>query len=569
MRIHSFAFFTFAAVLLTISFLSAQTSRAQGCTEEAPGLSIFPSSIEAFPGKTISFEISLTNMDTRECTARNFDISVTAEGMNFFLRPTNLTIPPQETSRALVDVNIPSNTTAGLHQVSVKVLFGGSVVRIATAEIEVVEEPLACRISVDKIDTIEDGTNKIRTEFFENDKVRVKTEVSLAGGRSTSGDEVTVDLLVNGKVFDSKKIFVLRNTFKEFLFERIIDPQLLDVTSADVVVEAKAACDVEGDKFSKRIRFKQLEDVCEFSGFVSTPTAAIPNNILSSVLIKNRGTLENVIHYETFVCDENLENCREMSCDVDNNIRMEGGNFTSFFCRGNVSETGDYKIKLELLACGDLIQETSNLFKVREGVGVGDGVCQEKFLDSYRCFGNVRQIAFQNRDCSIEYSDAEYCPFGCSDGVCSDAPSGAFRIGGKPEIRASSEYDVQTCEVPTTISFDLKNSGDTDIFEIGFSGDAARWAAVEGKVEVRKGETKTIDALFSIPCDAEEGNYDLKISAKSSSLQTVASSSVSFSARAPSIVGGNQVDAALIGIAAAILVGLLYVGYRKFAKYRK
>lgn len=565
MKLHSFAFVVFAAVLLTIS-ISAQTSLAQGCTEEAPGLSIFPSSIEAFPGKTISFEISLTNRDTRECTARNFDISVVVEGMNFFLRPTSLTIPPQETSRALLDVNIPANATAGPHQASVKILFEGNVVRIVTADINVVEEPTTCRISVDKIDTIEDGTNKVRTEFFENDKVRVRAEVSLAGGRSMSGDEVTVNLLVDGKVFDSKKIFILRNTFKEFFFDRIIDPQLLDASSADVAVEAKAACDVEGDKLSKRIRFKQLEDVCEFSGFVSTPSAATPSNILSSVLIKNRGTIENVIHYETFVCDEDIENCREMSCDVANNIRMEGGNFTSFFCRGNVEQTGDYKIKLELLACGDLIEETSDLFKVREGVGVTGGVCQEKFLDSYRCFGNVRQIAFQNRDCSIEYSDVEYCPFSCSDGVCSEAPADVFRVGGRPEIRANTEYTVQTCEVPSTISFELKNTGDTDIFGIGLSGDAAEWTTVQNKIEIKKGETKTVSAAVLIPCEVEEGDYDLKISAKSSSLQTVASSSVSFSGRAPSIVGGNQIDAVFIGIAVAILMGLIYVGYRKFAK---
>jgi hypothetical protein len=44
--------------------------------------------------------------------------------------------------------------------------------------------------------------------------------------------------------------------------------------------------------------------------------------------------------------------------------------------------------------------------------------CQEGYLSSYRCYGNVLQAEYQHSDCSTEWVNSQYCRYGCESGQC-------------------------------------------------------------------------------------------------------------------------------------------------------
>ena len=85
------------------------------------------------------------------------------------------------------------------------------------------------------------------------------------------------------------------------------------------------------------------------------------------------------------------------------------------------------------------------------GCGGGGGCCAQGYTDSYRCDGNWRQRLYKNADCSVYWSNVEYCPGTCSPDRC----GGICGV----TVSATTPTDAYTGEaVSTTVS--LFNYGD-------------------------------------------------------------------------------------------------------------
>lgn len=51
--------------------------------------------------------------------------------------------------------------------------------------------------------------------------------------------------------------------------------------------------------------------------------------------------------------------------------------------------------------------------------------CTSGTMNNYECSGNVRQVQYQNSDCSTYWQTVETCQYGCSNGVCLQGQSSA------------------------------------------------------------------------------------------------------------------------------------------------
>lgn len=55
-----------------------------------------------------------------------------------------------------------------------------------------------------------------------------------------------------------------------------------------------------------------------------------------------------------------------------------------------------------------------------------DCVCEQEYIDDYRCYGGESQRGYQYSDCSTEWRYWEYCDYGCSNGVCNPRGTGTY-----------------------------------------------------------------------------------------------------------------------------------------------
>ncbi len=80
-------------------------------------------------------------------------------------------------------------------------------------------------------------------------------------------------------------------------------------------------------------------------------------------------------------------------------------------CTNNITSRTNYQCSADTnYECQPYIENQSCL------------ICEEKYLNSYRCSGDNRQRKYQFSDCSTSWDNITDCRYGCDDGSCSSAP---------------------------------------------------------------------------------------------------------------------------------------------------
>lgn len=198
-------------------------------------------------------------------------------------------------------------------------------------------------------------------------------------------------------------------------------------------------------------------------------------------------------------------NCREMKCD-DTHLYVPGESTRYVKCSRFVRDGGDYRVKVVYSSGNYQTKRTvySDVFEVR-------GECSEGVGD-YRCFGKYRQQKYINDDCDARWRNVEYCEYGCDNGACVQ-PTVLPKLG-EPDIFMRTQYEMEKCKL-SSFTFTIRNDGETDTFSIETSGDVASWIETAPTATIERGETKTITAYASVPCDASTGDHEFTITASS------------------------------------------------------
>lgn len=258
-----------------------------------------------------------------------------------------------------------------------------------------------------------------------------------------------------------------------------------------------------------------VQTPCSISVSVTTPNDLfLGETIYSTVSVSNSGDVGGSVNVDAYVCRADGYNCQAMSCDgYDPYVYVPGHSTRTLSCSNTANELSLHKIKVNYYGCGVDPTIYSAVFDVKSYPA-----CAAGYLNNFQCVGNWKQQLYQFSDCRTEWRNVLFCDYGCSAGQCSEAPK-----QGTPEIFAEEEYTVKKCE-RNKFTFEISNTGEaTDVFDISFSGSAARWIKSISSISLAAGQTRTINAYATVPCSAE-GEYDLTISAtdgKKTSVTTV------------------------------------------------
>lgn len=210
-------------------------------------------------------------------------------------------------------------------------------------------------------------------------------------------------------------------------------------------------------------------------------------------------------------CNSCLYGCVEMKCD-DNRVYVSGNDKEYVSCSVYVSEPGDYSVKVIYWSDDYRITRVSysSSFEI-------DGDCDSD-AGEYRCFGKYLQKSYVDDNCDLRWKIAEYCPYGCDNSECV-APE-EIEASGEPQIYMPTSYEMDKCSV-SSFTFTVKNKGESDSFDLDVSGEIKDWVDMPSSVSIDDGETKTVTAYVSVPCEASSGDYTFVVSGSSKTTDSV------------------------------------------------
>jgi hypothetical protein len=92
------------------------------CSPSAPAVSLSPASQGASAGSTLDYTVSVTNMDSADCSQSTFALSDSIPGgWISTLSHQSVTVPPGQTDQATLSVTSSSNASEGTYKVSVQI----------------------------------------------------------------------------------------------------------------------------------------------------------------------------------------------------------------------------------------------------------------------------------------------------------------------------------------------------------------------------------------------------------------------------------------------------------------
>ncbi len=406
----------FAALILFLVFVSyVNFSSAQGCVKAQPTIVISPKDLSGVGGSTVAYDIYIKNNDQALCQSATFNLAANAGSYSYFLGETSVQLAPGEDKRIMLDVVIPSAAISGVRDITATISSGNYQATDKT-QLTIIELPKSCKLSVDWLEVSEQDDNTAKQLFCENLSLKSKTQISLTGDTGTSA---LAQLYVAGNLFDTKNIILAPNSFAGFGFNRIIDTRSLGLNSFEVKVVVKSSCDIEGDSTYQTIATESCSDKCDFSLSVAKPSdVAVGEKVKTNILVKNTGGAdEQDISMLPLLCDASATNeCKTMTCDY-NDLTLDHGETRNVGCSATADKSGTYKIKLSSDVCDEKRIDYSNDFIISTSQ-LGSSSCDQSQSGKTRCVGNVVQKSSLKSDCSVEWNDVEYCPFGCSSGSC-------------------------------------------------------------------------------------------------------------------------------------------------------
>lgn len=159
--------FSDSASSISITTLSASASEAQvdislgaeQCTQSNPSVSLTASSNNwVSAGTSVSYSLSVTNRDGSACASRSFNLSAGApSGWSSSLNKNSLSLAPGASATATLTVTSPSNTAAGLYDITGSAVSGSNSASATAAY--VVEAPTSNSAPVAKNDSASSSAN--------------------------------------------------------------------------------------------------------------------------------------------------------------------------------------------------------------------------------------------------------------------------------------------------------------------------------------------------------------------------------------------------------------------------
>ncbi len=245
------------------------------------------------------------------------------------------------------------------------------------------------------------------------------------------------------------------------------------------------------------------------------------NTVKATIKVHNEAENGRLYYLDVKICRSvggTVTDCRKMELDKDS-VYVGSGSTSYVKASEYMGTPGLYKINVffsinsyesSSVKNGCDRDIDSNVFKVfakHETDAYLDG---NAYIDEYRCFGNYVQQRYSKAidgEQEWRWKVTDYCESGCQNGDCIVYIE---QSAGKPEIFTQSEYILDRCEIGS-IPFSITNRGESDSFEIGVDGEISEWMEVVPTVDIGKGETKSMIAYASLPCDLPSGDYGFTI----------------------------------------------------------
>lgn len=120
----------------------ATVSFQSGCTPSAPTISITPAQQGGAAGDGATYSVTVQNEDSFGCPDRTLDLEVVVpSGWSGSAVPAQLTLAPQSSGSAQVDVVSDPAATGGVHPIQVRALESGAEVAATTASFVIDDSP--------------------------------------------------------------------------------------------------------------------------------------------------------------------------------------------------------------------------------------------------------------------------------------------------------------------------------------------------------------------------------------------------------------------------------------------
>lgn len=412
------AVLTFFAVIFFLIFSGAAYADT-GCSERDPLIKVFPSSITSPPGQTVAFTVEIKNQDAENCPIKPFFVNGTASrNLSVSFDPASFNLAPGEAKTSLMKVVIPSDAATRDYDIQIQandVNFTSRQVAIVTVRQKIED----CDARVSNLRFKEKTATGFDNIFSRHDEVDVLVDLSLLGSVVTN---VTVDLFVNGNLFDSIVGFYSGNSVTALEFSNTIRMENF-VDNVNVRVTAVPFCNPQRkSEVSSTITRRQTDEKVDVSMVLGTPNdTVLGDQILSRVFLKNEGKKNTTVNVDAFLCNTNNECKTELECS-DSIIFIETDDTIGVNCKTNATSSGTYRIKAVATFGEDRINKISKDFTVssKKGQKPTAGTISEKEKINeitYRCSGKVRQAVYSTTE-GVKVSDIEFCPNGCSGGIC-------------------------------------------------------------------------------------------------------------------------------------------------------
>ncbi|MBI4010413.1 MAG: hypothetical protein HY361_04485 [Candidatus Aenigmarchaeota archaeon] len=499
------------AILLFVSF--SVSSNAQECQRARPVVTVSPTSVTGPSDTTFFLTLTIKNEDTQTCGASTFVISPSLPAnWESFVKPGGIGIFPSQSALFSVDIIVPKDAAKDTYQVnfvvSTQAHQNAGVGGFGEAKITIRDEPKTCSITIDSIVLRKAATDVEKTTYCLKEKVDVDTKISLKGNTEA---QVFADLFIDGKLLDSSIVNIEPDNFATINFKNSIDTTSFGKATPNLKIVAKAACASSEATKEKQFTIDICDPSCLFTASIAAPLEKeVGRDIITSIYTRNIGNKENLIAIEQAVCREGT--CIPMVCEISS-VKLQSDESKSYSCRQQVRSTGTHAIETKIFACGKEEAQTKEFFAVASTTqpatpSVSEG-CKVEPLAEFRCSGSIRQQLFRNSDCSTTWAYSQYCPDGCSKGLC--ISSGEDVRGFEPVVELEGEFEGKSGG-DALLAFDIENTINSPAkFDIKISGKAAEWISVPSSVIVGEKAQEKITFSASIPDDVEPGDYDFTV----------------------------------------------------------
>jgi len=554
-------------VLLTV-FLSAifsVNSYAQECQRSRPVITVSPSSVTGPLDNTYALTLTIRNEDTQTCGFTSFNIATSLPtGWTSFIHITPKSIFPQQSELISIDVKVPKDAATQQHQVILVVDSPShkttTLKASATALITIREEPKSCTISVDDIKFRKASTDVEKITFCLKEMGDIDTKISLRGNAQS---QVSVNLLIDGKLVGSDIVNIFPDNFATINFNNTINTQVYGKSTPNAKVVAKATCASSESTREKLFTIDICDPSCLFTTSIAAPLEKqVGQDAITSIYTRNIGNKENLIAIEQSVCKGD---CTPMVCELYS-VKLQPEESKSYTCRQKVKDTGSHNIETKIFACGNEESQTKSFFGVATAQPATPSIaeeCEVGPLPEFRCSGSIRQQLFSNSDCSTTWVYSQYCPDGCSKGLC--ISTGEEVRGFEPIVALDEKFEGKNGK-DASLTFEVENTINSPAkFDVKVGGKAAEWISVPSSIIIGEKAKEQISFSVSIPSEAKSGDYDFTVTVSTGTRSTSKSSLIKVvEEEQPSI--SIEVIFAVIGGLLVVFVLLLFLQSRSDRK---